>query len=497
MYKDLMLGIDIGTSACKVAMFKRDGTPVATASQSYGIHYPQPGWAQQNPEDWWDGVCQALKDLWQQGKASPESVAGVGIGGQGWAAVAIDKKGHVLCPSPLWMDTRAKDICEELSDAIGRERIFQVSGNPFKPTYTTPKIIWLKRNMPEVYAKTEYILQSNSFIVHRLTGAITQDLSQGYGLHCFDLQKGEYDYVLCEELGIKASLLPELVPCHHIAGAVTMEAAAASGLKEGTPVVAGGLDAACGTLGAGVIRDGETQVQGGQAGGMSIVTSRYNMSPVLINGYHVVPGRWLVQGGTVGGGGVLQWLRREFGKGESFDQLTAGAGDIPPGTEGLVFLPYMAGERSPIWDEDAKGVYYGLDYAKTKAHFIRAAMEGVAFSLRHNLEVAESAGTPAEEMCAMGGAANSPLWMQIKADVTGKPIAVSASDTATTLGAALLAGVAVGLYGNFGEAVSATVSVQRRYEPDESNKQVYDKNYAIYRQLYERLKPISIKEVSL
>ena len=486
--EQLLLGIDIGTSACKVTLFRRDGTPVATASQSYETNYPKPGWAEQNPENWWDASCKAIRSLWGQAGINPALVAGVGIDGQGWAAVAIDSTGQVLCPSPLWFDTRAADICAELGDAIGRERIFDVSGNPFQPTYTTPKIIWLKRNMPEVYTKTAYVLQSNGFIAYRLTGEVSQDLSQGYGLHCFDLRRGKYDYSLCEEMGIKPSLLPEIVPCHHIVGSVTKEAAAACGLLEGTPVVAGGLDAACGTLGAGVVMPGQTQVQGGQAGGMSIATNEYNLSPVLINGFHVVPGLWLVQGGTVGGGGVLRWFRQEFGENESFDQLTGLAENVPTGAEGLVFLPYMAGERSPIWDENAKGIFYGLDYTKTKAHFVRAALEGVAFSLRHNLETAAEAGTHAEEMRAMGGAANSALWMQIKADVTGKPITVSSSDTATTLGAAILAGVATGMYNCFEDAAAATVAVKQRYRPNPLNGEIYNKNYKTYREIYRRLK---------
>jgi len=488
--EQLLLGIDIGTSACKVTLFKRDGAPVATASESYNTYYPKPGWAEQNPEDWWTASCKAVRSLWKQTEINPASVSGVGIDGQGWAAVAVDREGDVLCPSPLWMDTRAREICAELGKSIGSARIFDVSGNPFQPTYTTPKILWLKRHMPDVYAKTAYILQSNSFIVYRLTGAVCQDLSQAYGLHCFNLRSGEYDLALCEEMGIKPSLLPEIVQCHQIVGKVTKEASMACGLVEGTPVVAGGLDAACGTLGAGVIHSGQTQVQGGQAGGMSIATNQYKMSPVMINGFHVVPDLWLVQGGTVGGGGALRWFREQFGKGESFDQLTALAETIEPGTDGLVFLPYMAGERSPIWDKNAKGVFYGLDYSKTKAHFVRAVLEGVAFSLRHNLEAAAEAGTHAKEMQAMGGAANSPLWMQIKADVTGKPISVSSSDTATTLGAAILAGVATGMYDNFQEATSETVSIKRRYEPDKNNAAIYNERYTMYRKLYQQLKDV-------
>ena len=275
------------------------------------------------------------------------------------------------------------------------------------------------------------------------------------------------------------------------------KAAAECGLVEGIPVVAGGLDAACGTLGAGVIHSGETQEQGGQAGGMSICTEKYKADPRLILSYHVVPGKWLLQGGTTGGGGVMRWFEREFADYErmmkeqtgvsSLDQLNKIAEKVAPGCEGMVFLPYMSGERSPIWNPYAKGVFYGLDFAKTKGHMVRACMEGVAFSLRHNLEVAREAGAESDVLRAMGGSANSLLWTQIKSDITGKPIIVPASDTATTLGAALLAGVGVGFYKDYEEAVSLTVKETRRHEPDPKNKAVYDKTFETYMELYKSL----------
>ena len=302
---------------------------------------------------------------------------------------------------------------------------------------------------------------------------------------------------MCKRLGIPMEFLPEICDCDHVVGTVTGKAAAECGLVEGTPVVAGGLDAACGTLGAGVIHSGETQEQGGQAGGMSICTEEYKADPRLILSYHVVPGKWLLQGGTTGGGGVMRWFEREFADYErmmkeqtgasSLDQLNKIAEKVAPGCEGMVFLPYMSGERSPIWNPYAKGVFYGLDFAKTKGHMVRACMEGVAFSLRHNLEVASEAGAEADVLRAMGGSANSLLWTQIKSDITGKTIIVPASDTATTLGAALLAGVGVGFYKDYEEAVSLTVKETRRHEPNPKNKAVYDKTFETYIELYKSL----------
>lgn len=502
--KEFLLGIDVGTSACKAAVFDRVGTALAQASRPCAVHHPRPGWAEQNPEDWWEAVVLALNDIWAAGIVSPKDIAGVGIAGQSWSAVAVDGRGRALCNTPIWYDTRAQLECEELKARIGEERIFRLCGNPVQPSYTLPKILWYQKHLPEIYGKTDKILQSNSFIGGRLTGRIAHDLSQGYGMFCFDMAHGAWDRDMAREMGIDPAMLCELVRSSDIIGAITAEAAAATGLLAGTPVAGGGLDAACGTLGAGVVAPGQTQEQGGQAGGMSICVSRCLADPALILSMHVTGDTWLLQGGTVGGGGVLKWMEREFCASERAEAATGGAnsfeiiseecGAVPAGCEGLVFLPYMAGERSPIWDPQAKGVFFGLDYTKTRAHMLRAGMEGAAYALRHNLEVAEACGAGVTELRAMGGAANSFVWTQIKADVTGKPIAVPSSDTATTLGAALLAGVGVGYYAGFKEAVGSTVSVSRVHEPNKSLVGVYARGYDKYRKLYENLKSLMREE---
>lgn len=502
--KPYLLGIDIGTSACKIAVFNREGTAIDSAAGEYEVYYPQPGWAEQDPEEWWRVICSTMKEMFAKSIVNPEDIAGIGIDGQSWSAIAVDKKGKVLTNTPIWMDTRAFSICRDLNETVGAERIFQLSGNSLQPSYTTAKILWYKEHMPEVFENIDKILQSNSYIGFKLTGHMTQDISQGYGLHCFDMHTGTWNKEMCEALGIPSHILPDIYSCHDVIGTVTEEAAKESGLLAGIPVVAGGLDAACGTLGAGVIHTGETQEQGGQAGGMSICIDSYKADERLILSYHVVPGKWLLQGGTTGGGGVMRWLEKEFADYEreegrktgksSLDLFNHLAQAVNPGSDGLVFLPYMAGERSPIWDPNAKGVFYGLDFGKTKGHFIRAAMEGVAMSLKHNLDVAKEAGAEVDVLRAMGGSANSLLWTQIKSDVTGKPIVVPSSDTATTLGAAMLAGVGVGMYMDFEEAVKMTVENKRYHVPNQADREVYDRNYKMYRSLYENLKDMMSEE---
>ncbi|HEX2925756.1 MAG TPA: FGGY-family carbohydrate kinase [Ruminiclostridium sp.] len=494
----LLLGIDIGTSACKVAIFNLQGNVISQSTKEYKVYYPEPGFVEQNPDEWWESVCMAIKEALSLSKINPDQIAGVGIDGQSWSAIPINKQGEVLCNTPIWMDTRAADICKDTVDRIGFEKIFEISGNSFEPTYSTPKILWFKKNRPDVYNSAYKFLQSNSFIAFRLTGQISQDLSQGYGIHSFNMKEGKWDDCFCEELGFDRAKLPEIYRCHDVIGEVTGIAAAQTGLSKGTPVVAGGLDASCGTLGAGVLKIGQTQEQGGQAGGMSICLNSAVAHPKLILGFHVVPELWLLQGGTVGGGGTIKWFRQELGAFEETEAKAKGlspfkimddeAASVPAGSEGLIFLPYMAGERSPLWDRNAKGVFFGLGYNKTRAHMVRAVLEGCAFALQHNIKTAEEIGVGVNELVAMGGAANSRLWTQIKADVTGKTIKVPTSDTATTLGAAILAGVGTGLYRSFEQAVADTIVITRTHEPDKQAHAKYERNYGIYLELYEKLK---------
>jgi xylulokinase len=512
MHNEYLLGIDIGTSGCKIAAFTPDGEVAFQCTEKYETLYPAKDCVEQNPLDWWAAVCRGTQRMFAQTAIHPHEVKGIGVDGQSWSMIPVDVTGQVLRNSMIWMDRRAVSQCEQMKHSVGEERIFAVSGNPLSPSYTTGKILWMKEHEPELYARTHKVLQCNSFIVFQLTGIVSHDLSQGYGIHAFDMQTGTWDIELCRELGIDPELLPELYGCSDIVGTVNEEAAASSGLLIGTPVVAGGLDAACGTLGVGAIHDGETQEQGGQAGGMSIVMSQPIMNDKLILGFHVVSGKWLLQGGTVGGGS-LNWFQRElFGKGitadkledaaeadqngnavpqpvfEPFREINEEAAQISEGSDGIIFLPYMAGERSPIWDIDAKGVFLGLSYATTRGHMARAIMEGCAYSLQHNLVTAEDGGVGVGELYSMGGAANSQLWSQIKANITGKTLRIAASDTATTLGAAMLAGVGTGMYKDFAEAVRRTVRFQRAYAPDPAHTELYTKGYELYLSAYASLK---------
>lgn len=499
----VLLGIDIGTSACKVAIFNLDGNVKSQFTRPYNTYYPAFGFVEQDPREWWKGVCDAINEAVNAGNINPKQIAGIGVCGQSWAAIPVDKEGNVLYNTPIWMDTRSADIAHKIIDRIGFERIFKISGNSFEPTYSTPKMLWFKERKPDIYKNTYKFLQSNSYIVFKLTGCYTQELSQGYGIHSFNIKTGKYEDSFCEELGISRDKLPEIFACHEVIGEVNSKAAEVTGLLEGIPVVAGGLDACCGALGAGVIDAGQMQEQGGQAGGMSICIKEAIGHPKLILGFHVLPKLWLLQGGTVGGGGTIKWFKQELGGFETQQEIKTGvnafkimddeAEKISLGCNGLIFLPYMAGERTPLWDKYAKGVFFGLDYSKKRDHMIRSVLEGCAFALLHNLKTAEEVGVSVDFLNATGGSANSRLWTQIKADVIGRTIKVTTSDTATTLGAAILAGVGTGTYRNFKEAVDRTVQITRIHEPDMIKHEMYKKYYEIYIELYKKLKDTMVK----
>ena len=498
MQKNLLLGIDLGTSGCKMTVFDFEGDVIATCTRTYRTYYPQTGYVEQDANEWWKVICEGIRLMLKEYAFAPEQIAAIGVDGTSWACLPVDRTGQPLRYAMLWLDRRAEEQVRWMKETAGEERLIALSGNPVDAAYIAPKMLWVKQNEPEIYKKAYKFLQSNGFIVYKLTGVFSQDYSQGYGFHFFNISKGCWDEDVAEILGISLDHMSPLYHCHQVVGTVTRKAADESGLTPGTPVVAGGLDAACCTLGAGVIHPGQTQEQGGQAGGMSIVVDRPLIHPKLILGYHVVPGRWLLQGGTVGGGGALRWFSEQLGVFEQqkaretgrspYEIMDQEAEEISPGSDGLIFLPYMAGERSPLWDSKARGVVFGLSYDKTRAHMIRAVMEGVGFSLLHNLRTAEESGAYVGDLNSVGGSANSSVWTQIKADITNKRIKVPFSDHATTLGAAILAGVGVGIYKSFDEAVQTTVRIRRVYSPNHDNHRVYMGYYQLYLELYENLR---------
>lgn len=499
----LILSLDIGTSGCKINIFDVSGNVIASYVGEYKTYYPKNNFAEQNAEDWWAVICKGLDYFKKELNINLSLISAIGVDGHSWNCLPLDKDGKPLYNSMIWLDRRAEEQVREIKNIIDEETLINLNGNPIDAAYILPKMMWLKENKTEIYNKTHKFLQSNSYIVYKLTQKFSQDYSQAYGFHFFDIRKGEWDKEIAAKFDISLDLIPELYEPDQVVGEVSKKAAAETGLLTGTPVVAGGLDAACCTLGAGVIKEGQTQEQGGQAGGMSIVLDEAVIHPKLILGRHVVRNKFLLQGGTVGGGGTLNWFNNNLAHYEkekaketgenSYQVMSQEAAEVKPGSDGLIFLPYMAGERSPIWDTNAKGVFFGLSYNKKRAHLIRSMMEGVAFSLQHNLKTAEEVDVYVNDLNSVGGAANSEVWTQIKSDVTNKKINVPYADHATTLGAAILAGIGTGIYKNYQDAVNKTVKIQRVHKPNNDNNLKYNKYYQIYLNIYQKLKDEFIK----
>lgn len=490
------LGVDVGTSGCRTIAVTAAGTTLAAADRSYPLITPAAGHVEQDPDEWIRAAFATIAEVCASGAFEPSRIAGVGVDGQSWACVPISADGRVLANTPIWMDVRAQSICDDLLTRVPAEDLLALAGNRLSPSYSTAKAIWYQRERPDVFAQARWFLQCNSTVVHALTGVASQDHSQGYGWHFIDVATGRVDAAMAERLGIDPDRIPEPVEPTEVVGGITLDAARVTGLPVGTPVVAGGLDAACGTLGAGVHRPGQTQEQSGQAGGMSIALATPVADQRLILSRHVVPDSWLLQGGTVAGAASLAWLARVAGEAEAseaertgtgqYEQISRLAGQVPPGAGGLIFLPYLSGERSPIWDPDARGAFLGLQLATERAHLYRAVMEGVAMALRHNLAVASDAGAVVRELRAVGGATRSPVWMQLKADVTGLPISISGNANPTPLGAAMLAAIGTG-GGDVESLIGKWVTQVASYLPDPATAECYGQLYEVYSALYPTL----------
>lgn len=501
-----ILAVDLGTSATKAGVFNLSGQELGTATAEYPTEYPQPTWAQQDASHWWQAAVTTIKGSIEQAKIPPGAVKAVSVSGQAPSCLAIDKQGEPLRPAIIWIDRRATEEVEWIAEHVGAQEVQRVAGNYIDGYFGGPKWLWFRNKEPELFERTWKILQAHSYIVFKLTGEIVTDYSHaGLCSPCFDLQKKEWSQDMCTELGIPVSMLPQVLPSHQIVGAINEAGAQASGLTVGTPVVTGGGDFACATLGCGVIKVGQAAQMLGTAGNLLVpIGEKIDPDPRLLNTVHVT-GDYLTLG-SIYAGGVLQWFRDQLGEpeiaeGESSDKsayrlLDEKAGGVPPGAEGLILLPYLMGERTPIWDPYARGVYIGITPYHTRAHMYRAALEGVAFAFRHMVEIIEQQGVAIEEVIAVNGGARSPLWRQIFADILNARINYYVGGAATLLGDVTLAGIGAGFFPGF-EVVNEWQEIVETQEPNSKLGDLYARYYALYRQIYLQLKEQFIELVEL
>ncbi|HLO32806.1 MAG TPA: FGGY family carbohydrate kinase [Anaerolineales bacterium] len=495
-----ILTVDVGTSSTKTSLWTETGQLVAHTTSPYDLRRSEPLWAEIDGDTWWQAVCKTIQSVLAQSEVDLTAVAGIGIDGVGWTLVPVDRAGNPLYPAMIWLDRRAEQETNWLKSLPEADALVNLDANPLDAAYITPKLVWLKKNQPEIFNSAYKFLDATGFIVSRFTGTFVCDYTQAYGYHFFDMRNQEWDQQAAQGIGIPIEKMPQLCGSTEIAGSVTERAAAQTGLKPGIPVIAGCLDAAAGALGSGVIKPGQTNEQGGQAGGVGISLDHVLVEPRLIFSHHVIPGQYLLQAGTVGGGS-LSWFRDQLGHPEvsageligqnPFELFSRQAERSRPGANGLIFLPYMAGERTPLWSSIARGVFFGLSYNTKRADILRAIMEGCAFAVYDNLQIAAEHGVLVDEFLGSGGAIQSAVWCQIKADIYGKPFIVArradGGEGGHGLGLFALTTYGVGLRPDIGTCVSDLLPARQVFEPSTGNHALYQELFAVYRSLSRKL----------
>ena len=481
-----LLAIDIGTSSTKAALFSTNGDLLASQGEVYRGYTPQPGWAEQDPRDWWSAACRCTTRV--MADTGHPDIAAVAVGGQTPSLVAVDRKGDPIRPAIQWMDRRAHPQVGWLEKKIGSKAAIATSGNLLDSYYGGVKWLWFREQEPDRYQQTWKILQASSYIIYHLTGQVVLDYSQaGLCSPCFNLFERAWDAGICREMGIDLDKLPPLKSADQIIGVVGTEAARMSGIPAGTPVAAGAGDFALSCLGAGVLGRGEAAAMLGTAGNL-LVADPVATDPRLINTVHLTGDR-LSLGGVMAGGSV-EWFKTMLAwDGDDFyTRLEQEAAGTETGARGLVFLPYLMGERTPIWDSGARGVFFGLSNTHQRGHLYRAILEGVAYAFREMLEIVIEGGTPVDQITLTDGGARSSLWRQIFADVLGIPVHWQPGG-GTLLGTATLAGVASGLLSGF-DSIQNWLGPVTSHHPDSAHAVAYDQCYKVYRQLYPRLKDL-------
>lgn len=497
----ILLGIDVGTSGCKILALEESGKILSSAVEEYPLYTPQPGWTEQDPEDWWQGVVKGIHRVLKEAEGE---VVCIGFSGQMHGMVALDENNNVVRKAILWNDQRTQKQCDEITEiAGGVDGLLSYTNNRMLTGFTGGKIIWMKENEPENFAKTKLIINPKDYIRFRLTGKLATDVSDASGFGLFDVKNRAWAFELTDKLGLDRSLFPEVVESTALVGEITAEAAAETGLPAGCAVSAGGGDAVISTTGLGLIGTGRIGITLGTSGVVAMSLPAYMQNPAgsLQVSCNNEPNAWHAMGVTLAAAGSYQWFRNTFGDYEmdqqeltgknAFYQLDKKASATPAGAGGLVYLPYLTGERAPINDPDATGAFLGINSTLGKGHFARAVMEGVAFSLKqvYDLIISVSGSdTPREEIVLAGGGACSPIWRQIFADIFGLPVkTVFGSAEGGSFGAALVAGVAVGIWKNLAETVSI-IKPESETMPNAENAEIYKKQYGKYVRFYDALK---------
>ena len=500
MAKKYIISIDVGTSGTKTVLFSSDGEVVCDALYEYPLYQPQNGWAEQDPMDWSNAAVATIAEVIQKSNVNNEDVVGVGLSGQMHGLVMLDKYDNILRNSIIWCDQRTAREAEELTDAVGKEKLIEITANPALTGFTAAKILWVKNNEPEIFQNCDKIMLPKDYIRYILTGEFATEVSDASGMQLLDVPKRQWSPYVLDKLGIDIKKLGKMYESCEITGTITKEIASLTGLKAGTPVAGGAGDQAASAVGNGIVKEGVASVTIGTSGVVFVHTNKFILDPLgrVHTLCHAVPNCWHMMGVTQSAGLSFKWVRDNFfGDIISSSKLLNEStnclmdkicGDVPCGANGLIFLPYLMGERTPHLDPDARGVFFGISARHTKKDMLRAVMEGVIFSLFDCINIIESIGVKNESIYASGGGGNSPLWRQIMADVFGRKISIKRAWQGSALGAAILGGVAAKIYPGVTEACKILSDESMVTEPNMEANKIYKPYYELYTELYGSLK---------
>ncbi len=495
-----LLGIDVGTGGTRAVVVDEAGRVVASATSEHApFASPQIGWAEQEPRDWWRATTEAVRGVLAGGGVGADEISCVGFSGQMHGAVMLDERDEVLRPALIWCDQRTDPECKAITERVGAERLIELTSNPALTNFTLTKLLWVRKHEPELWEKFRTILLPKDYVRLRLTGDRAIDVADASGTLLLDVANRRWSDAMLDALELDRSYLPSLFESPEITGRVSAVGAEATGLRVGTPVVAGAGDQAAGAVGMGIVQPGAVSATIGTSGVVFAATSRPALDKKgrVHTFCHAIPGRWHVMGVTQAAGLSLRWFRDRFGAGEGatgadpYDLLSKEAASAPPGSDGVLWAPYLMGERTPHLDPHARAALVGLAASHTRAHVVRAILEGVAFSLRDTLTIFGEMDVPVENIRLGGGGARSPLWRQIQADVYGRAVEILAAEEGAAYGAALLAGVGAKVWPDVDAACASAVRVAERVEADESSVAVMNNSYAAYRALYPALRNVA------
>jgi xylulokinase len=492
------LGIDLGTTGLKTTLIDASGEVISSEHAEYPILSPRKGYAEQDPEHWWSGLkkcCQSLGDKYPRHMAE---LLGIGICGQMHTQVCLDERLNILRPSITWMDQRSSAIADRINrDKEAGDLVFQETKNFATTTYTALHLKWIQENQPEIWRQVRHALIAKDFLKYRLTGEMVTDYSDAAGTLLFDVAKCRWSGKMFDLFGFSPGLLPEVRPSDEIIGKTTREVFEQTGIPEGTPVVNGCADHTAASLGAGVVRSGQVTAIIGTAGVISVCSGRPlpDAKGATLCWNYCLRNRWVILGIMQTAGESLNWFKNSFDQkqgspgvaGDIFELYNRLVADIPDGSEGLIFLPYLNGERTPYWDPDARGVFFGIGLSTVKAHFVKAIMEGVCFALRQNVETVEHLGITIDEIRCLGGGSKSPVWMHTLAKVLRKPIRSLRVRDAGALGSIILCATALGVYPSAEKAVETLVMSEKALHVDEPLP-VYERQYSLFLDLYANLR---------